>query len=478
MPPEKCLKNLKPLKAGEQRTKDIVAKSNRSPVRAANRSIRAVVARYLAEADKDGKPNADVIFGEVLMRLAKKGNLKAMELIARVSGELSQEAAPAIEEAAPAAITKIAKLWAWLEWQRTSGANVAFLYGTTRSGKTYAVCQWLCELISTGALSGNVLICGQTIPFLRNGCAAYLATIAPQYGLAVKDGGLRIEGTGGAIVLQSFEKPERVLSAQWSLVFVNEGNVIPQPIVDGLRIRCAGLLLADFNPSVNEWWGQSLMEAGNSLFCSFRDNPYLGDTQLAAIESIRERGENAPAGSYPYWYYQVYYLGKFAEAGGGVFTQVCRGKDWEAIDAPTFWGVDWGDTSDPNALVAIKVTEGGSCIHVKCQLYQTGLSDKEVAQRLEAAGVTTLVFETATGGNTRAKNLRAFGFGGRLVPCVKERVSQGVFNICEKKIVCYDDFSFSEFHNYRLDKGEFSGADHCIDATRYVAALALTNKLR
>ena len=43
---------------------------------------------------------------------------------------------------------------------------------------------------------------------------------------------------------------------------------------------------------------------------------------------------------------------------------------------------------------------------------------------LVSNNVQTLVFETATGGNTRAKNFRIFGFAGRLLPCVKERVSQ------------------------------------------------------
>lgn len=476
---EKNLRNLKPLVAGEQRTKDIVAMSNRSPIRAAKRSIRAVVKRYLSEVGNGDKTACEAIFGVELLKLAKKGNLKAMELIAKISGELGCEVEEReVQDGGAAEITRIAKIWAWLDWQFASNTNTAFLYGTTRSGKTFAVCQWLCAALSSGRLGGNILICGQTIPFLRNGCASYLTNIAPQFGLTVKDGGLKIEGAHGSIVLQSFEKPERVLSAQWSFIFVNEGNVIPQPIIDGLSIRCGGLLLADFNPSVNEWWGKNLLSPTNSLFCSFKDNPYLGATQLAAIEAIRERGESAPAGSYANWYYQVYYLGNFAEAGGGVFTNVCRGTGWEAVDAPSFWGADWGDTTDPNAIVELRVTDGGECLHVRSVLYKTGLSDEQVAAVLKSANVSSLVFETATGGNTRAKNLRAFGYRGRLVPCIKERVEQGVFNLSAKRIICYDNDTYREFLNYRLDAGAFKGADHLIDATRYVASLVLTNRLK
>lgn len=480
------LANLVPLKKGDPRTLAIVKKSNESPKRRGRRLILDTLTAYLERTNgKTDKRAVDRIFGEVLLQIAAKGNVKAIDTVARIYGlgggksddddeeEREEQGAPVT-----AGGETIAKIRAWLDWQLLSGANTAFLFGTTRSGKTYAVCQWLCALLAEGRVVGNILVCGQTIPFLRNGCAAYLSTLAPQYGLTVKDGGLKIEGERGCIVLQSFEKPERVLSAQWALVFVNEGNVIPQSIVDGLAIRCGGLLLADFNPSVNDWWGKSLISPSNSLFCSFKDNPYLGDSQLAAIERIRERGESAPVGSYANWYYRVYYLGEFAEAGGGVFTQVCRGNEWEAVDAPSFWGADWGDTSDPNAVVELRVTDGGETLHVRRVLYQTGLSDEQVCAVLKSANVSSLVFETATGGNTRAKNLRAFGFGGKLIPCVKERVEQGVFNISSKKIVCYDDDTFSEFLTYRLDGGKFKGADHLIDATRYVASLVLTNRLR
>ena len=448
------------------------------------RLLRDTVEAFLAVGgDKEGTPNSELIFGKKLMALARKGDIRAMELIARLTGEIGTGAAGGRdeeeEEEAAAPAHKIVRLHAWLSWQFQSGGNYAFMYGTTRSGKTYAICQWLCERLAGGELRGQILICGQTVPFLRNGCASYLSQIAPAYGLTVMDNGLKIQGNNGVILLQSFDKPERVLSAQWSFVFVNEGNVIPQQIIDGLSIRCSGLVLADFNPSVADWWGKPLMTETNSLLCSFKDNPYLSETQLSAIEAIRERGESSPYGSYANWYYHVYYLGEFAEAGGGVFTRLYRGTeaDWEALPLPTFHGIDFGDTQDPNALVAFRADPDTRKIHIRCQLYETGVDDQRLAKVLEAAGVRKLVFETATGGNTRAKNIRIFGYTGDLYPCVKENVAQSVFNLSTWDIVCYDDTSFGEFKGYRLDGGKFKGADHCIDAVRYVAGLVLTNRI-
>ena len=156
--------------------------------------------------------------------------------------------------------------------------------------------------------------------------------------------------------------------------------------------------------------------------------------------------------------------------------QMPRGQ-FDSIDLPTFHGIDFGDTSDPNALAAVKVDKDGGVIHVCCEWYKTGTDDKTMTDVLVSNDVQTLVFETATGGNTRAKNFRIFGFKGRLLPCVKERVSQSVFNLANYEIVCYDDDSAAEFHGYRLDGGKFKGADHIIDAVRYVANLILTNRI-
>lgn len=475
--------NLIWLKAGEDRTREIATRGGTASGAAARkrRAIRDTVEAFLyAGGNKAGESNIDLIFGNALMKKARGGDIRAMELITKISGELTATGGGESEVTAAPPPAKIDKIHYWLDWQFAAGGNYAFLYGTTRSGKTYAVCQWICENLARGKLTGQTLICGQTIPFLRNGCAAYLQTIAPQYGLTVMDGGLKVCGQHGQVLLQSFEKPERVLSAQWTFVFVNEGNVIPQPIIDGLSIRCAGLLLADFNPSASKWWGAGLMKPENSLFCTFRDNPFLGEPQRAAIEMIRERGETAPLGSYANWYYRVYYLGEFAEAGGGVFTTVRKADraTFYEVDLPTFHGIDFGDTADPNALAAVKIDNEAKVIHILCQYYQTATDDKTMTEVLIANNVEILVFETATGGNTRAKNFRIFGFRGKLIPCLKEQVAQSVFNLANYDIICYDDNSANEFHGYRLDAGRFRGADHIIDAVRYVANMVLTNRIR
>lgn len=377
---------------------------------------------------------------------------------------------------------RIERIHDFLSWRRHEG-GMCFVYGTTRSGKTYAIVQWLMDSLASGRISGRILICGQTVPFLKNGAAAYIRDLGKYYPtLEVMQRGFEVRGEHGSIFLQSFDNPSRALSSQWACIYANEGNCMDMATVDALRVRNSGLFICDFNPSVADWWGVKMQGEVNSLFCTFKDNPFLSETQLEAIESIRLRGETAPVGSYAHWFYKVYYLGQFAEMGGGVFLNVRRipFEEWETMSEGLLrvWGIDLGDTNDPNALVQVALDKENNRLFVRCTLYQSQLSDAMVETALETHKVERLVFETATGGNTRARNWRELGYAGKLWPAEKEPVASSVFNLCDYEVLCADDITAKEFSGYRLEEGKFKGPDHCIDATRYVAHLLLTNKIR
>lgn len=424
----------------------------------------------------DGRRNIEAIFRDKLMEMAREGDVRAMRLIvdvvdshfSKLAQKEKEDAAAAPTSPKPAANEKIS---AFLSWRNVHG-GFAFVYGTTRAGKTYSIIIWLCQQLADGRLPGQSLIAGQTLPFLKHGAAEAVKAIAPAFGLIVREAGLLVETPDGSgrIVLRSFENADRVLTAQWSCVFVNEGNTIGRDIIDALRVRTAGLFIVDYNPSVQDWWGASLITESTSLFCTFKDNPHLGRNQIAALEEVRLRGEAAEVGSYERWFYEVYYLGRFAEMGGGVFRKIvdARGSDFDKATegAAVLWGIDFGDVNDPNALVAVALVDGA--LHVRCHLYETAVDDVRLCEMLKALGVARIVFETATGGPTRVKTWRSLGFAGNVLPAKKTPVSQGVYNLAPRKIVAYDDFTFKEFVNFKVDGGKFVGADHIIDAVRYV----------
>lgn len=430
-----------------------------------------------------GETNSLRILMQQLVKQGLDGNTRAIELLLKLAGvDYDGPALIEVEEAEEVKTQTLAHVRSFLDFRATQG-GWAFLYGTTRSGKTFGIVQWLLAQLASGQVKGSALIAGQTMPFLKNGAASYVRQLAKEYeGLEVLREGAEVRKGDSRILIQSFEKPERALSAQWNLVYLNEGNTLDREVVDQLKARTAGLTIVDFNPSTSDWWGVDIMTEANSLFCSFKDNPYLSQGQLDYLEEVRERGEASPLGSYERWFYEVYYLGQTSTMGGGVFLKVFdySAHDWaeETKGLVTCWGIDFGDTTDPNALVHVALDVERKRLHVFCHLYRTAVDDKTLADIMTAKGVDRLIFETATGGNTRALNFKTLGFKGRVYPAEKEEVSASVFNLVQYEVCCYDSDSMAEFKGYRIASGRFKGADHCIDATRYVAHLLLTNKIR
>lgn len=372
---------------------------------------------------------------------------------------------------------RIESIYEWLRMHEHE--PIVFLRGTTRSGKTHATMQWLVDKFQSNR-AGYTLVAGATLPMLKNGACQYLTEIAAKRGLQTKRDGTMLMNGRNKIVCQSFDEPNKALSASWQRIFINEGNILDPKTVDNLLVRCKGQVIVDFNPSINDWWGSPLMTPENTLVTKWQDNPFLTHTQRKHIEGIRERGEHAPVGSYAWWYYQVYYLGNDASVGGGVFDQLVEisDKEYTDLEAPEYFGLDFGDVSDPNALVGVKYNIDG--MFVKSYISETGIGDTELAHKINAAMPNggKLVFETATAGKTRYMNMKPTLHSGiRPTPAFKPGVQQSVFNLATQKIHVVSGVALDQFSKYRIKDGAFTGEDHAIDAARYVDILVRLGRI-
>lgn len=448
--------------------------------------------------DMDGNTATTTVWRAGLFRLFQQyanGNLKASEIVLNILDAkgcvdflMNEAQKTLIADAESMRMQTIGRIFSFLDFNFLNKSNIIFVYGTTRSGKTYTIIQWMLTQLNEGTLTGQSLIAGQTVPFLRNGSVNYINELIHFFpNLKTKNQGFEVynEKTGAKLLAQSFDDKNKALSAQWSLIFLNECNTLDNEVVDGLRIRCNGLIITDFNPSVNDWWGASEINDANKLFCSFKDNNFLNDTQLRNIEQIKERGESAPVGSYNHWYYQVYYLGNFSTLGGGVFTNIVDARDMayptDEDGTVEVFGCDFGDVTDPNTIVRCRYDVERKEIHVRCELYATAKTDFEMVEMVkDVLKCRIMVFETATGGNTRIGNWRALGVerSCRLLPAEKTSVSQGIYNLSQNKIFCHDPMTLKEFSEFRIINGKFKGADHCIDAVRYATHLIEIGAIR
>jgi len=145
-------------------------------------------------------------------------------------------------------------------------------------------------------------------------------------------------------------------------------------------------------------------------------------------------------------------------------------KEYEALDYPTFWGCDFGFTNDPTAIVEIK--QHNDNIYVRELLYQTGLINKKVSERMEQLGISKMKEIYCDSAEPKSvEELRTYGWNA--IPSEKGAGSRkaGVDLLLGKKVFYTEDSSniAKEMQGYcwALDKNKEptnepqDGNDHC-----------------
>lgn len=268
--------------------------------------------------------------------------------------------------------------------------------------------------------------------------------------------------------------------ARRDLLYVNEANRITWDTFSQLEVRTRERILLDFNP-VNEFWAHRELVNNPArtdvdfLKLTYKDNEALDDATVKAIEMRRGDGTSN--------WWRVYGLGEIGSLEGNVYEGWTTVDDIPAGAKLLRYGVDFGFSNDPTAVVAVFEGENGD-IYLKQELCQTKLLTPELIVKLkeiiERDGDALFVCDNARPeiiAEVRANGIRA-------IACDKtagEKMNGKRYNIelvmrrkihyrsCDKELE-------REYLTYRwrtkkstgeiLDEPE-DGNDHCMDAIAY-----------
>jgi len=148
------------------------------------------------------------------------------------------------------------------------------------------------------------------------------------------------------------------------VVYGNEANKMKFEAWQQISSRAA-LSIIDFNPD-GKFWGHDLIKENNFITLTYLDNELLGDAEVQAILSYKEKGyyEDGTIKS-QYWAnkWRVYGLGEIGSVEGRIyFWKPCTLKEYEALDVKEYIGCDWGKV-DPFAIVGVKYHDGRLFLH-------------------------------------------------------------------------------------------------------------------
>ena len=152
---------------------------------------------------------------------------------------------------------------------------------------------------------------------------------------------------------------------------------------ENITMRCTTMIIGDWNPKYTEHWVFDMEGQPDTVFTktTYRDNPFCPPGVRATIEGYEPTPENLAAGTADAYRWKVYGLGERAAQEGLVYPNI----DW--IDAfpddleHTAYGLDFGFTNDPTALIHVGVRGHDLYLH---ELYYAPVDDPDVLYNILA----------------------------------------------------------------------------------------------
>lgn len=362
-----------------------------------------------------------------------------------------------------------------LKKMRALKKRIAVVQGGTSAGKTFD--QLLIEL-NEAIIQDGILttILSDTMPNLRHGAMRDFINICKETNVWEVGNWNSTYSTftlpnGSAIEFYSAET-EDALGARRDRLFVNEANRISWDTFSQLEIRTKQKITIDFNP-VNEFWAHTeLLKRPDVDFIklNYLDNEALDPEIVKALEMRRGDGTSN--------WWRVYGLGEIGSLEGNVYS------GWIAEDSiPEScvlkrYGVDFGFTNDPTAVVAVYEDEKQG-IWLKTILCDNKILTPDLIARLKKLPDALFVCDNARPeiiAEMQASGLRAIGSN----KTAGEKMNGKRYNIelVQRRTVHYlreDKQLEREFLTYAWRKkksGEMldepvDGNDHIMDAIAY-----------
>jgi phage terminase large subunit len=345
------------------------------------------------------------------------------------------------------------------------------IQGGTSASKTVSILIYLISLSQQDKTPTLTSVVSESFPHLRRGAERDFLNILKEHqyykdNLWDKTNHIYTFETGSKIEFFSVDQAEKVRGARRDRLFINECNNVKFSAFEELEVRTKDFIFLDYNPT-QEFWLFTEVEPKRTdwekIILTYKDNEALSKEIIASIEQRRNRAD----------WWKVYGLGELGELEGKIY------KDWNIIpEIPhearlEVYGLDYGYTNDPTAIVAIYKYNGA---YIWDEIaYQKGLSNKEIAEILKNCPQAVVVPDSAEPKSN--DELKTYGL--TVIPAEKgkDSVRHGIDLVKAQRIsVTQRSINIiKEYRNYlwEVDKDgkvlnipehEFS---HSMDAIRY-----------
>jgi phage terminase large subunit len=356
-----------------------------------------------------------------------------------------------------------------------SKARVSQHIGGTRSGKTYAILQWL--IVKALENPVTITIVRRTIPSLKRTVIKDFSDILKSLDIwdeesfNVSDRTYKMQGS--TIQFINSDDPEKLRGLKSTILFIDEASEIDEESYFQLSIRTEGKIILAYNPTVSPFSWLRQMQDCERFVTTYRDNPYIPAELVKSIEDLQYTNPKK---------YLIYGKGEFAANEKAIY-KFDIVDDFEAEFVA--FGLDWGYSQDPTAVVA--VYKNGNDLYLEEVLYERGLVMNDIANALNKKDIDKSYEIWCDSSEPRSvEELYRLGFNAKPVKKGPDSIKFGIgvlqnYNIHLLKTsqnLINEMYAYqyaTDKHGYTTDNPE-SGLDHLLDAARYVAMSKLSVK--
>lgn len=343
--------------------------------------------------------------------------------------------------------------------------------GGTSASKTISILLYLIAAAQSDQTPTLTSIVSESMPHLKKGCIRDFQKIMKEHKYwqesrwKESDKVYTFE-TGSQMEFFGADQSDKLRGGRRDRLFINEANNITFMAFEELEVRTREYIFLDWNPT-SEFWYYTQIKPFRSdveeLTLTYLDNEALDKETIKSIEQRKNRKD----------WWQVYGLGLLGELEGKIY------KDWRIIDEVPHearlecYGLDYGYTNDPTAIVAIYKYNQGYILDEIC--FQAGLTNKQIADIIKSQPQAPVIPDSAEPKSNDELKL----YGILVIPAKKGRdsVNNGIQLVQGQRISVTKNSTniIKEYRNYlwEIDKeGKTLNVpehafSHSMDGTRY-----------
>jgi len=355
-----------------------------------------------------------------------------------------------------------------------SKKRISHHIGGTRSGKTYSILQYL--IVEGLKEPKDITIVRKTVPSLKRTVMKDFKDILTKLGIYSEsefNTSDRIYkfSNGTQFLFLNTDDADKLRGVKSTILYIDEASEVDEESYFQLSIRTQDKIILSYNPTISPYHWLRQMDDCERYVTTYRDNPYLPQEMVRAIESLQQTNPKK---------WLIYGKGEYAPNDKAIYTfQVVDDVEGEFVG----FGLDWG-WNDPIAIVA--VFKNGDNLYVDEVLYESQLPISDLINKLRKIGIQKDEIWCDSAEPRNIEELYRAGFNAKGV--VKGRDSKsfgiGVLQNYKLHITKRSQNIINEMYGYEYTQDKYGyvtdipqdGFDHTLDALRYVAMSKLTIK--